>query len=220
MITEATSCEQQLIDRAARESSNAVGARCAVAEYLRDWGLRDPEVIAVESRRIVQEAQARLSNSSSISRAAGGNHRADADSLLGSTAILLAVEEVEDWIARLNCDGKGSFVPRVASADSMVTRPTDLPSQFPDALLQRDHLPAQMLVLLQQSVSPVVPHPRPCEMRPQPRARLWKVLRRGYWRILQRRLKSFAVLCVTYVRKRQWLANRVIRELLTTCRLW
>lgn len=162
-------------------------ARCVVAEYLRDWGLRDPELVALESRRIVNRAASYLSRTSHQIR----------ERPLCETAVRLAVDEIEAWIAQLASGVRGSCL------DAKVTTrlPHEVAVHSPDLLRHRNRLPARMLLVLEQSVSPVIPSTRPQQMQPQPRTRLWKILRKGYWRPTRRSAAAMWSTCMDQVRR-------------------
>lgn len=158
-------------------------ARCVVAEYLRDWGLRDPELVALETRRIVRRADNHLARD-------GGEPTAQA---LSETAIRLTIEEIETWISQMASQSRRRNNGHPNGHGSM----GESAFHSPDLTHHRNRLPARLLFILEQSVSPVVPSTRRREMRPQPRTRLWKVLRRGYWRQLW---KSALACCGRWIR--------------------
>jgi len=152
-------------------------ARYLVAEYLHDWGLRDPEVIAEESRRIVEQAAHQFAESA----------RPDAD--LIAIAIELTQAEVESSIARMASSSSPSR-NRIATNNSIVPRMGRVLLEFPTAIRHRDRPPARLLQMLEHSINPIIPQCSRCDMHPQPRTRLWKLLRKGYWYRVQRTLKS------------------------------
>jgi len=149
-------------------------ARYLVADYLHDWGLRDPEVVAQESRRIVEQAELQLAESP----------RSDLD--LNAIAIEITQAEVESSIARMAATSRPHVRKRSATNNSIVPRMGRVLLEFPDAIRHRDRPPARLLQVLETSVNPIVPCSNPCDMLPQPRTRLWKVLRKGYWYRVQR----------------------------------
>jgi len=153
-------------------------ARYLVAEYLHDWGLRDPEVIAAESRRIVEQAAHQFAESPHP----------------GADLVAIAIEftqaEVESSIARMASSSPAPVRHRVATNNSIVPRMGRVLLEFPDAIRHRDRPPARLLQVLENSVNPIVPHCNRCDMLPQPRTRLWKILRKGYWYRVQRTLKN------------------------------
>jgi hypothetical protein len=153
-----------------------VEARCVVSEYLHDWGLHDPVLLAAESKRIVEQAVAILSASGT----------AFTEQELCAKAVRLTVDEIEAWIRALASNSK-------RSPDNAYTFQGPIDST--DLARHRNRLPAKMLLALEQSVSPVVPTTSWRDMRAQPRTRLWRVLRKGYWRKAQRRLQTVCQHC-------------------------
>lgn len=126
-------------------------ARCAVAEYLRDLGLRDPDVVAQASRRIVAEAQ---------------RHRPSGDDrLLCETAISQTVKQLERWLEVLAAQsGTADQSQRLGSV--VAARLPGLLDRFPRAL-NGQRLPEELLDTLRNGLTPVVPSPRPRRMRRQ-----------------------------------------------------
>lgn len=156
-------------------------ARYLVAEYLHDWGLRDPDVIASESRRIVEQAEG-------LTITLAGD---DFERELRLTAIEIAVDEVEAAIARMATPKPGEL-SGVPTNNSIVPRLGEVLLEFPDAIRHRDRPAARLLNVLERSVSPIIPCSNHREMRPQPRTRLLKLLRKGYWHRFKRRLNTLA----------------------------
>jgi|GEM_PF-2250063 hypothetical protein len=154
-------------------------ARYLVAEYLYDWGLRDPEVIAQESRRIVDQAALQVAESGDPTRD------------LFTVAIEITQAEVEASIARMASSHRPSARKRSATNNSIVPRIGRVLLEFPDAIRHRDRPPARLLQVLETSVKPIIPCPSHCDMRPQPRARLWKLLRKAYWVRVHRKILKF-----------------------------
>ncbi|WP_437205316.1 hypothetical protein [Planctomicrobium sp. SH664] len=155
-------------------------ARYLVAEYLHDWGIRDAEITAAESRRIVEEAEHLTLD------VAGDALQRE----LCETAIRLAMEEVEGAIARMAVSPSRTRISAPTN-DSILPRMASVLLEFPDAIRHRDRPPAHLLAVLEQSVSPIVPFPNRREMRAQPRTRLWPMLRRGYWHRVLRRIQAW-----------------------------
>jgi len=153
-------------------------ARYLVAEYLHDWGLRDPEVIAQESRRIVEQAELQLAESVKLGLD------------LDAVAIEITQAEVEASIARMAASSGVPHRKRIATNNSIVPRMGRVLLEFPDAIRHRDRPPSRLLQMLEKSVNPIVPRSHRCDMLPQPRTRLWKLLRKGYWVCVQRFLKK------------------------------
>lgn len=146
-------------------------ARCAVADYLRDLGLRDPDVVVRESHRIVSQAR------SELQPAIAGD-----ETLLSERAIQLTVKKLEHWLVVLAVQADSSDEPeRLGSV--IAARLSVLLDQFPQALNQ-SRVPAELVGALQDSLTPVVPPPRRHRMRRQMLAlvpsswkRLWSRIR-------------------------------------------
>lgn len=160
-------------------TARSTQARYLVAEYLHDWGLRDPEVIAQESRRIVDQAALQVAES------------ADPTRDLFTVAIEITQAEVESSIARMAHNSRPSVRKRPATNNSIVPRMGRVLLEFPDAIRHRDRPPARLLQVLETSVKPIIPQPSHCDMRPQPRARLLKLLRKAYWIQVHRKIVKF-----------------------------
>lgn len=129
-------------------------AKCVVAEYLRDLGLRDPDVVAKECQRIVAQAQDELPPGRVLD-----------ETSLCATAIRLTVKQLERWFAVLAAQSGRSDEPkRLGSV--VAARLPRLLDQFPHALNQT-RLPAELVGSLQDGLAPVVPPPRPRRMRRQ-----------------------------------------------------
>jgi hypothetical protein len=113
------------------------------AEYLRAWGLRDPQTIATLSRRWAEAALApeRAASLGEVYRA----------------TMRLAAGDMEHWLARLSelaCPGLGS----TAYCRGLVA--IELQSQidqYPTALLSEHEPPAALLAQLAGAARPVVP---------------------------------------------------------------
>lgn len=129
-------------------------AKCAVAEYLRDLGLRDPDVIAKECQRIVTQAQGELPPATAVD-----------ETPLCEMAIHLTVKELEHWFAVLAVQS-GRPDERERLGSFIAARLPVLLDQFPQALNQT-RLPAELVGSLHEDLTPVVPPPRPHRMRRQ-----------------------------------------------------
>jgi membrane glycosyltransferase len=138
-------------------------AQWAVAEYLRDVGLCDPELIARESHEIVDRA-----------------HREPTfiqkEASLSEAAIQLTVKQLDRWLMAL---ADSSSNPDQGHRPEAVAG-----SRLPD-LLRRDPQawkqprPTEKVIeSLRDNLTPVVPEPRPRPMRPQNMALVPSSLRR------------------------------------------
>jgi hypothetical protein len=143
-------------------------AKSAVAEYLRDLGFRDPDVVAKETQRIVSEAERELPS------AAAGD-----EALLCETAVRLTVKQLEHWLLVLATQSGSSEEPeRLGSV--VAARLPMLLDQFPQTLTQ-DRLSDGLVGSFQGNLTPVVPPPRLRRMRRQMLALVppsWKRLMR------------------------------------------
>jgi membrane glycosyltransferase len=147
--------DAQPADAGGRPADSAIAkARCAVAEYLRDLGLRDPDVVAQESQRIVSQAQRELAPTAAVDEAS-----------LCETAIRLTVKQLERWLLVLASQSGSPDEPeRLGSV--IAARLPMLLEQFPQPLDQK-RLPAGLVGSLQGNLAPVVPPPRLHRMRGQ-----------------------------------------------------
>lgn len=175
LVKKSVSREPRTIARSAQNR-----ARYLVAEYLHDWGLRDPDIIAGESRRIVEQAERLLQEQ------AGDAPERD----LGAMAIRITMDEVEAAIARMAATSPAP-AGGVPTNNSILPRLAPVLLEFPEAIRHRDRSPARLLQVLERSLSPICPCSHHREMRAQPRTKLWRVLRKGYWRTCQRRLQEW-----------------------------
>lgn len=129
-------------------------AKCAVAEYLRDLGLRDPDVVAQACQRIVSQAQRDLP----------ANRLLD-ETALCEAAIRLTVKQLERWCLALAAQSGCTDEPeRFGSV--IAARLPALLERFPQALNQ-NRLPAELVGSLHAGLTPVVPSPRLHHMRQQ-----------------------------------------------------
>jgi hypothetical protein len=166
----AEAASEMVADQAEEQTADlaTAKARCAVAEYLRDLGFRDPDVVAKESQRIVSQAQRELPPT-----AAGD------EALLCETAIRLTVKQLEHWLLVLASQSGSAEEPeRLGSV--VAARLPMLLDQFPQTLTQ-DRLSDGLMGSFQGNLTPVVPPPRLRRMRRQMLALVppaWKRLMR------------------------------------------
>jgi membrane glycosyltransferase len=143
-------------------------AKRAVAEYLHDVGLSDPELIARESRGIVAQAQQKLTLAAKkIS--------------LTEAAIQLTVKQLDRWLMGL------AAVPSEANDEQRLggvlgSRLPDLLNRYPQAWRQ-GRPPNELVESVREGLTPVVPEPRHREMRPQTLALVPSSLKRWRGRI-------------------------------------
>ncbi|WP_437185601.1 hypothetical protein SH668x_002712 [Planctomicrobium sp. SH668] len=152
-------------------------ARCLVAEYLRDWGMRDPDVVAAESLRIVNEAEGRL-------------HDLHAPiTQFAMIAIEMAQVEVESCISKYTSSPHSAPKSRSATRDSIVPQLSNLLLKYPEAICPNvSQHSEQMQTVVENSINPIIPRVNHRAMRPQPRTRLFKIFRKGYWVHVHRRV--------------------------------
>ncbi len=128
-----------------------IRTRTAVAEYLRDLGLGDPDVIAQESLRIVDQALFETTSSEEIDSA-----------VLCERAIRLTVRQLEKLLRLVaRQSGSGEEPERLGSV--VAARLPVLLDQFPEAI-GKDKLPEELASSLQDQLSPVVPPAKPRSM--------------------------------------------------------
>jgi membrane glycosyltransferase len=129
-------------------------ARCVVADYLRDLGLRDPDLVADLSRRIVRRAR----DAMALGRAGDPKN-------LSETAVRIAVQHLDQWLRSVAAPmGAGDGSELLGSVVG-----AQLPgvlARFPDAL-RYEHPSAEMASSVQPHLTPVVPPAEPRRMRRQ-----------------------------------------------------
>jgi hypothetical protein len=145
-------------------------ARSVVADYLYDWGLTDPEVIATESRRIVYKAAGEVSSSSI------DVNLPHFEQQMCEMSIRMTILEVEQSISKFEQRDSNAAL----NSDSLLDIPADMD--------HRDRGPARLLVKLEETVAPVVPLPVHRDMLPQPKTRLLKMFRPAYWQVVLKKL--------------------------------
>lgn len=138
---------------ATEEAPDVLHARDTVAQYLRDVGLTDPDLIAEESRVIVDEAQRTEAASC-----------AEAETSLSAVAVRLCVERLDQWLLALSA--RSGVAEQAGPLGSVVgARLPNLLGRYPHALKQGP-LP-EFVDGAQQEFTPVVPQPQPRSMRRQ-----------------------------------------------------
>ena len=140
-------------------------ASWAVAEYLRDLGLRDPERIARESHRMVAKAQRELSCGGTVDEAN-----------LAEAAIHRTVTQLDEWLLALAADSPNADGPQRIGHIAGAHLP-DLLSRYPEAWKQK-RTPAAVAESCRGDLVPVVPKPRPRQMSRQTLALLPSFLKR------------------------------------------
>jgi membrane glycosyltransferase len=127
-------------------------ARCAVAEYLRDLGLSDPDLVANESRRIVTQALERLPPEQAITAGT-----------LTEAAIRLTLKRVEHLLAAVthNSENDSDRLSSIIGA-----RLPSVLARYSQAVKQNQSR-AAAVDSLRSEARPVVPPPRPRPMQKQ-----------------------------------------------------
>ncbi len=159
-------------------------ARYLVAEYLHDWGLRDPDIIADESRRIVDHAETLIRSVTPVSA-----EILDRD--LATRSLEIAMEEVESSIAAMAASSIREPLLGIPTSNSIVPRMAGVLLEFPDAIRHRDRPPARLLQVLERSVAPIIPRSHHREMPAQPSTRLCSLFRGCYWLELYGRFQTW-----------------------------
>lgn len=166
--------------RAMRHSPQATAKRL-VADYLRDWGLRDPELVAAESKRIVEATLGEFPLYDDMTDA-------ERDAFC-QAAIRRTVAEIESWSATIARGITPRAAGRFALGGTLSPALSELLDAFPEAVVRRDHPTARALADLEQAILPVVPKPHVREMGAALRTRPVKIFRAVYWRAMFRNLQ-------------------------------
>ncbi len=152
-----------------------------LAEYLRVWGLRDPQTIAVLSRQWVQSA------------IHAGNLAQQTTSLniLYGAVMRHATSEMEQWLDRITAQSCADVHNPQSCRGLLAIELQSLIDQFPATILKDGPLPTALLEQLSRAARPVVPAGAPTKMPTQSLAALssskylW-----GWWNWLRQRLRS------------------------------
>ncbi|MFO0896707.1 MAG: glucans biosynthesis glucosyltransferase MdoH [Pirellulales bacterium] len=139
-------------DAPSKEAVSA--ARCAVAEYLRYLGVRDPDQLADLSRRIVRRAR----DAMALGQAGDAQTLAEA-------AVRMTVRQLDGWLRSLAlAEGSADSADLLGSV--VGARLPELLARYPDAL-KHEHLADELADSAQRVLTPVVPPVRPRRMRRQ-----------------------------------------------------
>jgi len=142
-------------------------ARCIVGEYLRDWGLRDPDAIAAQSREIVDQAMMMI-----------GEKPAESVSL-AETALGIAVDRIAAAVVvKPETATAGGLIPQAC----VVAEVSHILDEFPH--LATDGAAGAMA----NASSPIVPQLKRSEMPAQPGTRLLRLLSPAYYQSIVRRM--------------------------------
>jgi len=149
-------------------------ARCIVGEYLRDWGLRDPDVIADRSREIVEQAETFLAVAPESTLTLAEASLGIAVDLI-SAAIVVKPEPADS----------GTLVPQASVVAEVTHLLEDYPCLVRGAADEIDHEAMGAVATL---ASPIVPQARRGEMPAQPGTRVWRLVSPAYYQGLARRI--------------------------------
>ena len=169
--------DERSTSRRLRPSPQATAKRL-VADYLRDWGLRDPELVASEARRIVEatlEEMPLYDDTTEPEREA-----------FCQAAVRRTVAEIESWSATIARGITPRAAGRFAMGAAMSPGLSELLDAFPEAIVRRDHPAARALADLERAILPVVPATHVREMGAVPRTRTVRYLRLAFWRTVLR----------------------------------
>ncbi len=149
-------------------------ARCIVGEYLRDWGLRDPDVIADRSREIVDQAERFVAQ------------QPEASPTLSEAALGIAVDLIAAAVVvKPDAGDTGTLVPQA----SVVAEVSQLLEDYPHFVgASADDLDLEAAGAMATLASPIVPQPKRSEMPAQPGTRVWRVVSPAYYQGLARRI--------------------------------
>jgi len=149
-------------------------ARCIVGEYLRDWGLRDPDVIAGRSREIVEQAERYL--------------EVAPESLLtlSEASLSIAVDLISAAVVvKPEAGDTTSLVPQA----SVVAEVSHLLDDYPQiAQTSSDKMDEEAAEILAHIARPIVPQSKRSEMPAQPGTRVWRVVSPAYYQGLVKRI--------------------------------
>ena len=165
--------------RPSRRSPRSVAMRL-VADYLRDWGLRDPELVAAETRRLIEQAEAESEFADISLEALDGANDAICRRFY-ETAIRITVAQVEAWVTGLAA--APTLVDRADGHDrcAVVPRLPELLSEYPEAIMGRPAPREGAIVDLGRAVQAVVPPALHRRMRGAPPVRNVWVFRGETW---------------------------------------
>jgi hypothetical protein len=145
-------------------------AERVLAEYLRQWGLRDPQTIATLCRRWVRQAVERT-----------GSLSKQQPSTIYQAAVQAAITEIDQWLDHLSMRVSTNRDDAQASRGLLAVEVQTLIDKYPQLLLQYDGLPAGLLQHLGRTSRSAVPAAHPVPMRAQPLGQLASPLTWQWW---------------------------------------
>lgn len=148
-------------------------ARCIVGEYLRDWGIRDPDVIAVQSREIVEQALITL------------GEQPDGSITLAEAALGIAVDRI---ISAVVVKPQSTLNDALLPQACVVSEIRQILEEFPHlAGLSADHTD-DAVGALATAAAPIVPQSKRSEMPAQPGTRVWRLVSPAYYQGVVKKL--------------------------------
>jgi hypothetical protein len=171
-MTSAMTSPSASAERAPRRTPRDA-ARCIVGEYLRDWGLRDPDVIAARSREIVEQAETFLSVAP------------ESALTLSEAALGIAVDLITAAIVVKPEPGdSGSLVPQA----SVVSGVCQILDEYPSLVRGAGEIDLEAAGALATAAAPIVPQSKRSEMPAQPGTRVFRLVSPAYYQGLVKRL--------------------------------
>ncbi len=165
LISETQPLDQPVIGTKAR-------AQRLVAEYLRMWGLRDPQAIADRSRIWVDQCD--------DSPSGGPDEPSLAE--VYRTVMQRATNDMDRWLDHLALAAGIDAEDSASRRGLLAMEVQSLIDENPAALLEQEAPPARLLAQLQDAAHPVVPKKSPAHMPTQSLGELPDVARLDWWR--------------------------------------
>ncbi|QDV29625.1 hypothetical protein Spb1_15380 [Planctopirus ephydatiae] len=182
-------------------SSAQIVARCHVADYLRDAGIRHPDLLSSLSKRFVEEAEQLLEDTQPAGM--DGEHHPYSAAELCEAALRLALRELESTVELFpgakDFSGKMTVIPGGSNGGTaeLQEAPAELAegveassktlgnsnsSRYLDRRLQGAVPHLAQISMVRIRPSDVAPESQKIAMRAQLRPKLLRVFRKGYWR--------------------------------------
>jgi len=158
-------------------------AERVLAEYLRQWGLRDPTTIATHCRRWVREAVERVGSQP------GGQPVA-----ICRAAVEAAISEIDEWLDHLSALAAVNGDDARARRGLLAIEVQTMIDKYPEALLNYDALPAPLMKHIRRASHSAVPAIHATRMRAQPLGQLASPLTWRWWKLGASRMLTSAAL--------------------------
>jgi hypothetical protein len=171
------------------EISIEARAERVLAEYLRQWGLRDPTTIAAHCRRWVRQA---------VERA--GSQSEQQPAVIYQAAVAAAVAEIDGWLDHLAMLASSNRDEAHARRGLLAMEVQTLIDKYPAALLSHDSLPAPLVQQLRRAAHSAMPAAHLMPMRAQPLGRWARPLGWRWWRQGMSRMFAAAALWLRLAR--------------------